>query len=49
MDTVVVNGRVVVSGGNLLSADEEDILRKASRWNEKIKAIECKRSDTVDL
>jgi 5-methylthioadenosine/S-adenosylhomocysteine deaminase len=46
VDTVVVNGRIVVSGGKLLSADEEQILRKARKWGEKINEIECNRSDS---
>jgi 5-methylthioadenosine/S-adenosylhomocysteine deaminase len=46
VDTVVVNGRVVVSGGKLLSADEEEILSKARRWGEKIGAVEYKRSES---
>ncbi len=40
VDTVVVNGRVVVSGGKLLSADEDEILLKARKWGEKIRAVE---------
>lgn len=41
IDTVVVNGRIVVSGGRLLSSDEDEIIRKAMRWGEKIRAVEC--------
>jgi 5-methylthioadenosine/S-adenosylhomocysteine deaminase len=46
VDTVVVNGRVVVSGGKLLSADEEEILMKARKWGEKIWAVEYKRFES---
>ncbi len=45
VDTVVVNGRVVVSGGRLLSADEEEILDKARRWGDRINRIERNSSD----
>lgn len=44
VDTVVVNGRIVVSGGRLLSADEGEIIRKAMRWGDKIRAVEFRRS-----
>ncbi len=44
VDHVVVNGRVVVSGGKLLSADEDEILLKARRWGKKIQAVEQEQS-----
>lgn len=37
VETVVVNGKVVVDGGKLLTADEDEILDRAKRWGEKIK------------
>jgi 5-methylthioadenosine/S-adenosylhomocysteine deaminase len=46
VDTVIVNGRLVVSGGKLLSADEEEILEKARRWGKKVCDVECKPTDT---
>jgi len=42
VDTTIVNGRVVVSGGRLLSGDEDEIMDKARRWGEKVCAAECK-------
>lgn len=35
--TVMVNGKVVVSDGELLTADEDEIIRKANEWGERIK------------
>jgi 5-methylthioadenosine/S-adenosylhomocysteine deaminase len=37
VETVMVNGKVVVNGGELLTADESEILYKARKWCEKIK------------
>ena len=36
VETVMVNGRIVVDGGQLVTADEEAILFKAKQWCEKI-------------
>jgi 5-methylthioadenosine/S-adenosylhomocysteine deaminase len=38
VETVMVNGKVVVSGGKLVTADESEILYRAQEWCEKIKA-----------
>jgi len=38
VETVMVNGKVVVNEGRLCNADEEEILIKASGWQKKIKA-----------
>jgi 5-methylthioadenosine/S-adenosylhomocysteine deaminase len=38
VETVMVNGRVVVEGGELKSADEGEILKKARQWGERIKS-----------
>jgi 5-methylthioadenosine/S-adenosylhomocysteine deaminase len=38
VETVMVNGKVVVNDGKLRSADEDEILMKAIEWQEKIKA-----------
>lgn len=46
VDTVVVNGKIVVSGGHLQSADEDEIVEKAARWGEKIRAVECERPES---
>jgi 5-methylthioadenosine/S-adenosylhomocysteine deaminase len=40
VDTVMVNGKVVVSSGKLVTADETEILHKARLWSEKIKAAD---------
>ena len=37
VDMVMVNGRMVVSEGRLISADEAGILHKARQWHEKIR------------
>jgi len=38
VETVMVNGKIVVDGGKLVTADESEILYKARKWCEKIKA-----------
>jgi 5-methylthioadenosine/S-adenosylhomocysteine deaminase len=38
VETVMINGTVVVNEGKLCTADEEEILLKAKKWQEKIKA-----------
>lgn len=43
VDSVIVNGKLLVSGGKLKSADEDEIVEKALRWGEKIRALEFKR------
>jgi len=40
VDTVMVNGKVVVSSGKLVTSDETEILHKARLWSEKIKAAD---------
>jgi len=37
VETVMINGIVVVNKGTLCTADEEEILSKAKKWQEKIK------------
>jgi len=37
VETVMVNGKVVVNGRRLVTADESEILYKAQKWCEKIK------------
>jgi 5-methylthioadenosine/S-adenosylhomocysteine deaminase len=37
VDTVMVNGKVVVRERKLATADEEEVLGKAREWSEKIK------------
>ncbi|MDA8169827.1 MAG: amidohydrolase family protein [Nitrospiraceae bacterium] len=37
VDTVMVNGKLVVREGKLLTADEKEILEKARRWGDRIK------------
>ncbi|MBI4823221.1 MAG: amidohydrolase family protein [Nitrospirae bacterium] len=37
VETVMVNGKLVVDKGRLLTGDEEEILNKAGRWGERIK------------
>ncbi len=39
VETVMVNGKVVVNGGELVTADESEILYNARKWGEKIKAL----------
>lgn len=36
IETVMVNGRIVVDGCRLMTADEEDILKRAREWQKKI-------------
>jgi hypothetical protein len=36
VETVMVNGKVVVDGRKLTTADEAEILYKAKKWSEKI-------------
>ncbi len=36
VETVMVNGRVLVNNGTFVAADEEEILQKASEWGRKI-------------
>lgn len=38
IESVLVNGRVVVSNGKLTTADESEIIQKAVEWGKKIKA-----------
>jgi 5-methylthioadenosine/S-adenosylhomocysteine deaminase len=38
IETVMINGKIVVNEGKLCTADEEEILEKARIWQEKIKA-----------
>lgn len=38
VESVMVNGRVVVEGGRLLTADEGEIMARARQWGGKIKA-----------
>lgn len=40
VESVMVNGRLVVDKGELLTADEREILEKARRWGKKIKESE---------
>ena len=37
VETVMVNGKIIVASGNLLTADESEILCKARKWCEKIR------------
>ncbi len=37
IETVVVNGKIVVENGKLITADESEIMAKAKAWQEKIK------------
>jgi 5-methylthioadenosine/S-adenosylhomocysteine deaminase len=37
IDMVMVNGKVVIEDGNLVTADENEILSKARAWQEKIR------------
>lgn len=39
IETVLVNGKVVVDSGRLTTADESEIIRKAVEWGQKIKAV----------
>ncbi|MGB9716432.1 MAG: amidohydrolase family protein [Thermodesulfovibrionales bacterium] len=36
IERVMVNGKIVINGGKLMTADESEILYKAEKWNEKI-------------
>jgi len=40
VDMVMVNGKVLVNSGRLMTADEDEILDKARMWGEKIKAAD---------
>lgn len=40
VETVMVNGRIVINDRKLLTADESEILYKAQKWSEKIKGNE---------
>jgi 5-methylthioadenosine/S-adenosylhomocysteine deaminase len=40
VDLVMVNGKVLVNSGRLMTADESEILHKARMWGEKIKAAD---------
>ncbi|MEW6001813.1 MAG: amidohydrolase family protein [Nitrospirota bacterium] len=40
VDTVMVNGKVVLNAGKLTTADESEILFKAKKWGEKISGSE---------
>jgi len=40
VDMVMVNGKVLVNGGMLMTADESEILHKARMWGEKIRAAD---------
>jgi 5-methylthioadenosine/S-adenosylhomocysteine deaminase len=40
VDMVMVNGKVLVNSGRLVTADESEILHKARMWGEKIKAAD---------
>jgi 5-methylthioadenosine/S-adenosylhomocysteine deaminase len=40
VDMVMVNGKVLVDSGRLMTADETEILHKARMWGEKIKAAD---------
>ena len=37
VDFVMVNGKIVINNGRLLTADEMEILFKAQQWCEKIR------------
>jgi len=37
IETVMVNGRIIVDNGRLTTVDEEEIIEKARKWQEKIK------------
>ncbi len=39
VQTVMVNGKIVVNGGTLVTADESEILRKAEQWSRRIKGV----------
>jgi hypothetical protein len=36
VETVMINGKIIVNDGKLLTADESEILHKAGKWYEKI-------------
>ncbi len=44
VETVMVNGNLVVNDGRLITGNEDDILQKASEWGEKIAMYNSKRS-----
>jgi len=37
IETVLINGKIIVEDGRLLTADEDEILSKARRWQKRIK------------
>lgn len=43
VDLVMVNGRLVINDGNLLTTDSDRILEKANEWGKKIKLYNTKR------
>lgn len=43
VDLVMVNGRLVINDGKLLTADSDRILEKANEWGKKIKLYNSKR------
>lgn len=43
VETVMVNGKIVVNNGRLITGDEESILHKASEWGRKIAAYNSQR------
>jgi 5-methylthioadenosine/S-adenosylhomocysteine deaminase len=42
IEVVMVDGRVVVNDGNLMTADESEILHKAKKWCERIRGLDEK-------
>jgi 5-methylthioadenosine/S-adenosylhomocysteine deaminase len=37
IDSVIINGRIVLDKRNLITADEPEIMHKAAEWGKKIK------------